>query len=147
MNSPSNSFFWCGQVRFHLAQWIEENYIPGVKLNPEDVGSQAGGCQACCVFTVVIGQSFHNLSTVCKFLSFVDFDRYNFPEMGQANFFFIKSANLQILGPSPPSQTHKFLMFASPRIITRESQFRKFVHNTAQLCLKTVLNTTLFVGE
>jgi hypothetical protein len=37
----------CGQVRFHLAQWIEENYIPGVKLNPEDVGSQAGGRLAC----------------------------------------------------------------------------------------------------
>jgi hypothetical protein len=31
------------QVRFQLAQWIEENYIPGVKLNPEDVGAQERG--------------------------------------------------------------------------------------------------------
>ena len=34
---------FCVQVRFQLAQWIEENYIPGVKLNPEDVGAQARG--------------------------------------------------------------------------------------------------------
>jgi hypothetical protein len=86
--------FLCGQVRFHLAQWIEENYIPGVKLNPEDVGSQAGGRLACnlpipvstgrqacnlpfstgrqaCNLSVSIGQNPNNLR--CKFLSFVDF--------------------------------------------------------------------------
>jgi hypothetical protein len=123
-----------------------------VKLNPEDVGSQAGGCQACCVFTVFIGQSFHNLSTACKFLSFVDFDRYNFPGVGKQTFFckVRKSKICKFLGPLRHRKLTNFLCLLVREshirnIITCESQFRKFVHNTAQLCRKTTLNTAIFV--
>ncbi len=68
-----------------------------------------------------------------------------FSEVGKQTFLSAQIANPQILGFIPLWQIRKFPRYASPQISNLQSfitypQIGKFIPNTAQLCLKTVLN-------
>jgi hypothetical protein len=71
-------------------------------------------------------------------------------EVGKLNFLKAQIANPQILGLILLSQTRTFLMHASPQITNPQifivnPQIRKFLQNTAQLCIKTVLKVVFLL--